>query len=229
VLVKITLGGMAKFRQALDAGLAGASGPVDDMFKQWASRYLGYTRRRFAENSRGGGDWPPLAPSTVLARAYRQTRAYRRAHGGRVRATKEWWKLPRWRTAKIGRGVMAQIVAISPSILRDTGILFNALGEGAPGCLVRRRPNGIEVGIAGPAPHSTPNNKSRATIAQIAMYHDQGMGNYPRRRIIWPPDEQTRAGMRVDAKRCLQLLARAAGMRYAAAGGGAGAGGGGGT
>lgn len=37
-----------------------------------AGEYLDYARQRFQENSRGGGDWPPLAQSTIDARARRQ-------------------------------------------------------------------------------------------------------------------------------------------------------------
>lgn len=38
------------------------------MFKQWSGRYEGFTRRRFKKNSRGGGEWPPLAASTIARR-----------------------------------------------------------------------------------------------------------------------------------------------------------------
>jgi hypothetical protein len=46
------------------------SGPIAEMLNQWATVYLAFARRRFVSLSRSGGsgDWPPLAPETVLRR-----------------------------------------------------------------------------------------------------------------------------------------------------------------
>lgn len=38
------------------------------MLKQWAARYRGFVQRRFNTFSKGGGDWKPLAASTVRQR-----------------------------------------------------------------------------------------------------------------------------------------------------------------
>ncbi len=59
-----------------------------------------------------------------------------------------------------------------PLILRDTGTLLNALTIGSPGNLFQTVPGGIVVGFGGPARHP----EGRATIADIAGFHDKGAG-----------------------------------------------------
>ncbi|MFG0247837.1 MAG: hypothetical protein ACF8OB_03035 [Phycisphaeraceae bacterium JB051] len=41
------------------------------VMNQWRARYLKQIRRRFATNSRGGGDWPGLKPATIFARRHK--------------------------------------------------------------------------------------------------------------------------------------------------------------
>ena len=53
------------------------SGPLREVYLQWAVRYRAYAHRRFGRLSRGGGDWPPLAESTK-----RRRRKARRGHKG---------------------------------------------------------------------------------------------------------------------------------------------------
>ena len=57
--------GFARLRSGLSGGSVAA---VDTMFSRWAKRYEAFTRDRFNNFSRGSGDWPPLAPSTILRR-----------------------------------------------------------------------------------------------------------------------------------------------------------------
>lgn len=57
----------------LDAFMRGVKrappgGPIDRVYRQWGARYLAFTRRRFAKQSRGGGDWTPLKPATIKRR-----------------------------------------------------------------------------------------------------------------------------------------------------------------
>lgn len=76
------------------------------------------------------------------------------------------------------------------SILRDTGTLLAALEprmSRPPGLLERIFSEGVEVGFGGPARHP----KGRATIADIARFHDAGEGNLPERKIIADPDHKT--------------------------------------
>jgi hypothetical protein len=122
---------------------------------------------RFARLSRGGGEWPPLAPSTIKAR----------------------------RKGK-GKG--------KPAILRDVGLLYNALSPtlNSPGAINERVPFGVRVGYGGPMRHG----EGRATIADIASYHQRGVGRLPQRKIIVPPDGSTRRGMMSDARRALKKI-----------------------
>jgi len=140
------------------------------VFRQWGSRYLAFVRRRFAANSRGGGDWKPLARSTVKAR-----------RGGR-------------------KGRKRRV-----AILRDTGTLFNALTVGMPGNLYRLIRHGIRVGFSGATRHP----KGKATIRDIAHFHDTGAGRLPKREILVPPDDPTMEAMKQDLKRGLGRLGKA--------------------
>jgi len=82
------------------------------------------------------------------------------------------------------------------SILIQTRTLFNALSPGMTGNLNQRirRPGGIRVGFSG-AQH----NNDGITIRELAIIHDQGLGNNPERVILKEPDSRTINGMMRDA------------------------------
>ena len=86
-----------------------------------------------------------------------------------------------------------------PGILRDTGTLFGALDVGGRGTLFKDLPNGIRVGFSGTTRHP----KGKATLADIAGFHDQGGkgGRPPQRQILVAPDQATVRGMLADAER----------------------------
>jgi len=107
-----------------------------------------------------------------------------------------WPRLKRARRHRRGRRERA-------AVLRDTGTLFGALTPGAPGNEFRRIPRAIRVGYGGPHRHP----KGRATIADIASFHQTGAGHLPKREIIVPPDQRTIRGMIRDGKRALRRLA----------------------
>jgi len=69
----------AKFRVALQQAFSGNTPAFDAFSKRVLAMYSGYVQRRFDIYSRGGGDWKPLAPSTI----------YRRAHATVARAKAE--------------------------------------------------------------------------------------------------------------------------------------------
>lgn len=158
---------------------------VEDMFTQWATRYSAAMRRRFNEQSRGGGEWAPLTPATIR----------RRRKGKRgSRFTKE-------RGAQSQRSFLARnrrgMLVASPAayqILRDTGSLFGALTIGARGNLTQRGPGTITFGIEGGSTGTGP------SLGQIAKWHNDGAGRNPVRRILVPPNDQTLRGMGNDAK-----------------------------
>lgn len=68
VEVSVALQRLRRFRALLASQMAGESGPVNDAVLQWAVRTRAYLQQRFDAYSKGGGDWPPLADSTVARR-----------------------------------------------------------------------------------------------------------------------------------------------------------------
>jgi hypothetical protein len=90
-------------------------------------------------------------------------------------------------------------------ILRDTNTLFNALSPivAAPGGFeeINVAKFSVTVGYGGGAIH--PSSKSGVTIADIAAFHNFGMGFNPVRLIMALPDQHTINGMVADAQRNL--------------------------
>ncbi len=93
------------------------------------------------------------------------------------------------------------------SIMRDTGTLLGALILPSPQARTtpRRTSIGVRVGFGGPAKHP----EGKTTIAAIAAAHQAGAGNLPVRKIIVPPDEQTKAAMAGDMQRAVDKIVRA--------------------
>jgi hypothetical protein len=79
-------------------------------------------------------------------------------------------------------------------ILRDTGLLLQALTIGAKGNKIVYGSEGVAFGIVG---GDRPGGKS---IGDIARYHDTGGGRLPQREILVGPDQQTIAGMQSDLR-----------------------------
>ena len=64
--VNVNLHRLKRFQSALDADLRkSANGPVREAFNQWKIRYAAFLRRRYERFSRGAGNWPKLAASTL--------------------------------------------------------------------------------------------------------------------------------------------------------------------
>jgi hypothetical protein len=73
------------------------------------------------------------------------------------------------------------------AILRDTGLLFMVLQpafQSTAGAVQQFGDFSVTVGYGGGAPHGT----SKTTIADIASFHNFGMGHNPKREIIATPD-----------------------------------------
>lgn len=141
---------------------------IEDFFKQWGRRYLGEMRKRYDAASRSPGNpWEDLAESTKKGRMV--SRAEQRA--GRVGGQRR------------GRGVRRRakmpIAKRGFAILKDTGILFNALSVGKYGNLFRKITRGQQVGFS-----SDSHDSGSATMGKIAQYHQEGGNGLPKREIL---------------------------------------------
>jgi hypothetical protein len=157
-LVKLDLTGLRNFEATIKGQLSGTgAGPVAVAVRQWGIVYRSYVQERYDKFSKGGGDWPDLAESTKRKR----------------------------RKGKPKKGAGGEKVAEKYSILRDIGLLFNVLSPvfaSAPGAIQEDIPFGVKVGFGGPSAHPG----SKATIADIASFHQYGAG-VPKREIIVAP------------------------------------------
>ena len=69
VTVSLSLNVIGNLASEVEAQIArGKQGPINDVFTKWAARYRSFAQERFDVFSKGGGDWPDLAPSTKAAR-----------------------------------------------------------------------------------------------------------------------------------------------------------------
>ena len=177
-----------KFQQAIANGKG-----LKDVYTQWGKRYLTATKRKFKQNSLGGGDWPPL-----------KSVGYRRAMGGELKTTKSGRR--RGVRGQTNMKKRFQSARKKVKILIDTGTLFKALSIKMPGNLFRHLQNGIRVGFAGKRLHK----KSALTVKEIAMKHQTGDSktNLPKRQILHTPDTQLRKSMMRDLMRGLNKLGR---------------------
>lgn len=66
--VKMNLAPLRRFQDDIRRGLANKSGPIGDSLRVWAAIYRAFAQERFRDQSRGGGQWPPLKESTVRRR-----------------------------------------------------------------------------------------------------------------------------------------------------------------
>lgn len=184
---KVNLSRLRAFRSQIEAGWKNTAGPFRDCFLQWGHRYRAAMQKRFVRFSRGGGDWPPLAESTR-----------RRRMGGRG-------------LGKRGRGKQ-HARSGKFAILRDSGILFNTLEPefiGAPGQVQEAVPFGVKVGIGGPAMHKA----GKASVAQIARFHQSGGPRLPKREIIVNAPAETIKMMRGDLINAVAKAKQMAGFR----------------
>jgi len=165
VTVNIDLSALIHLSKQIEKGLQAHTGHIGNAFLQWARLYRAFAKERYDVYSKGGGDWPPLSPLTILAR--------RHGKGGKFKRGKKAYQ------AAVASGG-GQV-----SILRDTNTLYKTLSPdlGYPGQLQEDVPYGVVVGIGGP--HLHPNGG--ATIADIASFHQAGSPKLPQRKIIVAP------------------------------------------
>lgn len=197
--ISVDLKGLEKFKASIESQLNGqSSGPIHDALKLWAVRYRSWVQQRFDIFSKGGGDWQKLAASTIKKR--------------RKGAVANVLKLRQVLEAKVKRDPQAVTGGGQVSILRDTGLLFNALAPifaGAPGAIEELIKFGIRCGYGGPQRHALIKSRSPATIADIANFHQVGnLPKLPKREIIVPPPATLITTMADDMQKALEKVAR---------------------
>jgi hypothetical protein len=107
----------------------------------------------------------------------------------------------------LGSKIKALYSMAGVSILRNLGLLFAALSPEfirKPGQLQEDIPFGVRVGYGGPGKYPG----SKASIADIASFHQEGRGRLPVRKIIVPPDDQTMQKMADDMRRAIDRIIR---------------------
>jgi len=159
----------------------GASPAMDWLQKQWLDVYSTFIKRRFDRSSKGGGDWPALALSTIQRRrkGVNPSKRSGRGVGDRSSLARD--------TRRGGQLVSGGGGAFS--ILRDTGTMFNALSLSNAANASAPIPLGVAYGFR-EVPHP---GKGTMTIARLAAIHDAGNveGGLPRREIVVAPDSET--------------------------------------
>jgi hypothetical protein len=154
------------------AALARGDHPAFAAWKGYAGeRYLTFIRRRFMENSRGGGEWPDLSPATKMARLRKTQKGKRIAK--KVRKMQEFIQ-GYFPDSDLALRSSMEALGLHFDILRDTGTLFNSLSMGGAGNVFQEDADGITVG----------------TQIGYASYHQEGRG-VPQRKILVPPDTET--------------------------------------
>ncbi len=148
-------------------------------------RVLTQWRTDFNRNSRGGGDWAPLALATVRAR-----RAAARGNKT-VGSAKQ-------RRARKGKKIV--LTVRTHAILVNTGLLRGSLQVGNPGNIyadiVGEHLAGKRVGIGGDYTPAQKRVKGRImpagiTLGELARIHNDGKGHNPRRVIAQPLTQET--------------------------------------
>ncbi len=175
--VTIDLRGLNRFAAIISRDLRGtSSGPIRDAMKQWGARYRSFVQRRFVRYSRGGGNWKPLAPSTLRARR----------RGNKKKG------IPGEASHAILRDTGVLFAALDPVFKRK------------PGALQKDIRFGIRVGYGGPARHPTGEGASVADIARFHQ-RGHG-NRPPKREIIVKPDAKTQEKMAEDMERAILKL-----------------------
>lgn len=221
IAVKVNIRGAKAAFEAVKRSLSASNPDIRAGFRQATVRYSAFTRRRFNTYSRGGGDWLPLAKSTVDAR-----RTGGKAKGGvdfgggrnsnkaRKKGSNGSGQLGRGARSSLARDTRKKGILVSAggtfSILRDRGFLFNALTIGAAGNRVTELPNGIAFGFTD-APHGA---EAELSIGQLATIHHFGVPakGIPARPILVRPDAQTIRLIQGDLKRAANTALKKAGV-----------------
>jgi hypothetical protein len=187
--------------------------PVAAMFNQWASVYSVFTIRRYNRNARGGGDWAPLALSTINARrdAAPSAVAGIRKREKQIRSGRGGSLGPQFLARDTKRGSLNLVrVARKASILIDTGILRNAVQAGAAGNKITNIPGGIRYGFSAMG-HAGKGKGRPMTVGRLATIHHFGSRRIPARPILVRPDAATLRRFEAAARTMISRLTASGG------------------
>lgn len=135
---------------AAEAGLSGDE--LHGGFEKAQSLYLEAQRERFEENSRGGGEWADLSPSTKLGRYY--------SAGGRFKRERGVSRADR----------LNQVSGMQFSILNKTGGVLASLSPGDPQNILHADGDAMLAGTA--VPRARFHNSGGARLPQRRILHD---------------------------------------------------------
>lgn len=213
ITVTVNLGSLPGFQRALVAmNSSHPPQPVVQMYNKWASLYSTFVVRRFRIQSRGGGDWAPLALSTINARKKpTETPAIRtikrtqnrinRGDGGSLG--------PQYLARDTARGSINLVrVARKTSILINTGKLVDSIQVGNAANRVEIIPGGINYGFR-PSIARPPDGKAKGgpmTFGRLATIHHFGTRHIPPRPILVRPDAATLRQIEAAAVRMVNLI-----------------------
>lgn len=181
--VRINLKPLERFSREVRRNLqSNAPGPVRDAVRQWGARYRSFAKLRFDRFSKGGGNWPSLAASTMKRR--------RKARRGFKGATRQF---------SILRDTGLLFKALMPEFTRR------------PGQWQLDIPFGLEVGYGGPGRYPD-GKATVADVASFHQKgFRKGKRHLPKRETIVPPDAKTINRMAQDMAKGLQLLGQKCG------------------
>ena len=212
IQVKVTarMTGLERARSALDQLNASGGGPLRPVMNQWIKRTEAFTRRRFAKLSKGGGgEWAPLAPSTIAGR--------RKGKGsGSPNILRDTGTLFGALTVGLPGNVSKNIpkgvedgVGGGPShggVLRASKLdrfrKGKVYAKASIGDITSRKKAARALAKV--------RGSTRAgglTVGQLAVIHHFGLGKVPARRIVVTPDAETRGSMANDLLRGVKRLA----------------------
>ena len=102
-----------------------------------------------------------------------------------------------WRPLKPATLHAKERKGLLPFILRATDLMFQSFAPAfaaKPSPIGKDVPFGVRVSFAGGMHQLYPGTTK--TVAEVAMYHQQGGDTLPQRKIIVPPDAETKKAMR---------------------------------
>lgn len=160
--------GLGKLKNEVTTQLnSGKPGHLKSFLMKTEVRYIGAMRKRFADNSKGGGDWPKLANSTIFARM----RKYNDGNPAILRDT----------------GILMNVLTPLQAV---PGKFFEFIAFGFRTGFGGSAVHALHKALRNKRSRKQVRSRTVAntTIAEIAAFHQEGGKNLPQRKILVGPD-----------------------------------------